>query len=218
MIIAGIFDSLFSSDRKKVEENFKHLARLGYARVAPSDAAMLAAVRQLKPIGGHLFAVRYAAMNQRMTGVRYISDLHLTMNVNPGSASVAEWTIISQLQPVAIKAPVSITPRTVAYEMLFKQAQKQNEVEMGMLPEFVDHFSAYSKVQGEVWVPEPIQRAIVRLSVSFPFKALEESVAIAHVSPKGWSILCDRVINPVLFNDLLKVADQLEQATAQSTE
>lgn len=217
MIIAGIFDSFFSSDKKKVEENFSHLEKLGYARVAPSDAAMLSSVRQLKPIGGNLFAVRYAAMNQRVMGVRYISDLHLTMNVNPGAASIAEWTIVSQLQPMVIKAPVSITPRTIAYEMLFKQAQKQHEVEMGMLPEFADHFHAFSRVQGEVWVPETIQRAIVKLSLSFPFKALEESIAIAHVSPKGWSILCDRVKNAVLFNDLLKVADQLEQAAAHAT-
>lgn len=217
MIIAGIFDSFFSSDRRIAEEHFTHLAKLGYARVAPSDAAMLSAVRQLKPIGGNLFAVRFAAMTQRTMGVRYISDLHLTINVNPKSSSISEWSIISQLQPMAIKAPVSITPRTIAYEMLFKRTQMQSEVEMGMLPEFADSFYAFSKVRGEVWVPEPIQRALLKLSVLFPFKALEKSIAIAHVSPKGWCILCDRVKNTALFTDLLVVADQLEQAAAQST-
>lgn len=217
MIIAGIFDSFFSSDKKKVEENFSHLEKLGYARVAPSDAAMLSSVRQLKPIGGNLFAVRYAAMNKRTAGVRYISDLHLTMNVNPGASSIAEWTIITQLQPMAVKAPVSITPRTIAYEMLFKRTQMQEEVDMGMLPEFVDLFYAFSRTKGEVWVPEPIQRTILKCSLSFPFKALEESIAIAHISPRGWSILCDRVKNAVLFNDLLKVADQLEQAAGHAT-
>jgi hypothetical protein len=216
MLIAGFLDSLFFSDDRRVKAIFTHLPSLGYEQTPPSDPSLLQAIRQLKPIGGSLFVVKNAVSLKRPQGVRFICDLHTTMHINPGSSSIAGWTLIAQTQPVVIKAAVNITPRTAAYEILFKRAQHQEEVGLGLLPEFADLFYSFSKMKEEMWIPEPIQHVLLKASLSFPFKALQESVAIAHLSPLGWSLLCDRVKNAAWFNDLLKVSNQLEDAVGST--
>jgi len=210
MIVAGIFDKLFSPQKDKIQEVFENLVALGYAKVPTGDGALLASVRQLKPIGGGLFVVRNAVGMQRGGAMRYVSDLQLRTHVATSGGDIAEWTIITQNQPLPIKAPFNVTPRTIAYEMLFKHTQAQEEIIAGAGEKFVESFYAFSKTADATWVPDEIQALMVERAPSFPFKALNESIAIAHFSPKGWSILCDRVKNAGWFNDLLKMADDIE--------
>lgn len=42
-----------------------------------------------------------------------------------------------------------------------------------------------------------------------------ETIAIVHLAPTGWSLICDRVKNVGWFNDLLNVADRLEEAVGR---
>ncbi|MFH0990621.1 MAG: hypothetical protein V1799_11465 [bacterium] len=215
IVIAGIFDRLFGGSRSdQAMKLYDSLEPLGYAAVPSTDNTMMSTVRSLRPIPGGIFVVKKSLVQSRSLGIRYICDLHMQLRLSPGQAAVSEWTILTQNQPIALTSSLIITPRLIAYEVLFKHSQLMHEVLLDLDRSFVDFYYAFARNARGVTVPKSFQQTMNSLSTSFPFRSDKESTSIAYFTPRGWSILCDRLRKPDWFSELIKAANTIEESVA----
>lgn len=208
--IAGIFDKIFSSDEGKIQAIFDDLAALGYSKIVSTDAPLQALVRQLKPLSGSLFVVKRAMWQQRGSSKRYVCDLQMKL-ASSAATDISSWTFFVQEQSLPVAKPISICPKELGYEMLFKHAQKENALSVGLHEDFIGIFYAFSKTGGDAFVPEVLQAGMVPLSAVFPFNGGKKALGIAHFSNKGWSVICDCVKNSQQMNTLITTADRIEK-------
>lgn len=207
--IAGIFDKIFPSEGRKIQAIFDNLAALGYSKIPSTDALLQALMRQLKPLAGSLFVVKRAMWQQRETGKRYICDLQMKLAAS-ASTDVSSWTVFLQDQTLSIGKPITICPKELGYDMLFKHAQKEINLTVGLHEDFVGAFYAFSKTGGDAFVPEKLQEGMIPLATAFPFNGGSKSIGIAHFSTRGWSIMCDSVKNSQQMTTLITTADRVE--------
>lgn len=208
--IAGIFDKIFPSEEGKIQAMFDDLAALGYSKIPSTDAPLQALMRQLKPLAGSLFVVKRAMWQQRGVSKRYICDLQMKL-ASSAPTNISSWTVFLQNQALAVGKPITICPKELGYEMLFKHAQKESDLTVGLHEDFAGVFYAFSKSGGDAFIPENLQEGMIPLATTFPFNGGSKSIGIAHFSVRGWSIMCDSVKNSQQMNTLITTADRVEK-------
>lgn len=145
---------------------------------------------------------------------RFVGSVH-TVTSSRGKNFLNQYTTLVEIAPTHVIGDIEIRTRLPEmYEGLLDTAIPDAEktgrqvIESGLNRAFLDKFTVIARPEDALTLPDDVQHTLLWSRMEFPLRE-PGYVTYVYVTPSGWSVTCQRILQPRKLAAMLPFADKL---------